>query len=111
MKARHSHSTVNNFRLDLLKKSLYYITKMNETKNNNTSNELNAAFDNFRDLTAKAVSDIEAFIQMDINAPRVEVERPREAILVRIMAPPRPKPQHDDFRDMMPTSQEFYDCE
>ena len=111
MKARHSHSSVNNFSLDFFKNLLYYITKMNETKNNNTSNELNAAFDNFRDLTAKAVSDIEAFIQMDINAPRVEVERPREAILVRIMAPPRPKPQHDDFRDMMPTSQEFYDCE
>jgi len=102
---------VHNFPLDLLKKSLYYITKMNETKNNKTTAELNAAFDNFRDLTAKAVSDIEVFIQMDINAPRVEVERPREAILVRIMAPPRPKPQHDDFRDMMPTSQEFYDCE
>ena len=85
---------------------------MNDTKNSKTSAELNAAFDNFRDLTAKAVSDIEAFIQMDINAPRVEVERPREAILVRILAPPAPKPQHDDFRDMMPTSEEsFLNCE
>ena len=84
---------------------------MNDTKNNNTSNELNAAFDNFRDLTAKAVSDIDAFIQMDINAPRVEAERPLQATFVRMVEPQRVKPRHDDFRDMMPTSQEFYDCE
>ena len=51
---------------------------MNDTKN--TNKELHEAFDNFRAQTAEAIAACEAFIAMDINAPRAEVDRPREAI-------------------------------
>jgi hypothetical protein len=79
---------------------------MNDTKN--TNKELHEAFDNFHAQTAEAIAACEAFIAMDINAPRVEVDRPREAIFVRLVAEKAEPKKNDDFRDMMPTSEELY---
>ena len=85
----------------------------------NDEQRTNEAFDNFHNAAAKAIADIEAFIQMDINAP----QPPREAIfmgykakLVEAKASVREtqerankaKRDAESFRDMMPTSQEFY---
>jgi len=80
-------------------------------------NKINQDFQNFHALAAKAINDIEAFVAMDINAT------PQEAILVGIKAElvslkgdikatqeraNKAKRNAENFRDMMPTSQEFY---
>ena len=91
-----------------------HLTKM---KN---ENEIDQAFDNFHNAAAKAIADIEAFIQMDINAP----QPPREAIFLGYRAKlvelksevtaaqiraNTALENAEHFRDMMPTSEEDFD--
>ncbi len=64
----------------------------------NDIKDINKDFENFHQAAAAAISACEAFIDMDIN------EKPREAIFVRFQE----KKNDDEFRDMMPTSEEFY---
>ena len=93
-------------------------------------NKTNQDFQNFHALAAKAISDIEAFVAMDINEqwPPNGINlptppTPQKAILVGVKAQlvslkddikatqeraNKAKQDAENFRDMMPTSQEFY---
>tara|TARA_Y100000361_G_scaffold48626_1_gene42181 strand:+ start:750 stop:992 length:243 start_codon:yes stop_codon:yes gene_type:complete len=66
---------------------------MNDTKNK-TSEELNAAFENFHKAAANAIEQCEAFIAMDIN------QEPREAMFVRLLNEGEDSP--------LPKGQPFY---
>tara|TARA_B100001778_G_C18019869_1_gene376089 strand:- start:194 stop:436 length:243 start_codon:yes stop_codon:yes gene_type:complete len=66
---------------------------MNDTKNK-TSEELNAAFENFHKAAANAIETCEAFIGMDIN------QEPREAIFVRLL--------NEGDKSPLPKGQPFY---
>ena len=94
---------------------------MNDTKNK-ASEELKAEFENFHKAAANAIETCEAFIAMDINAPQQPVEAifmGYKAELVQAKASIRATQARankalrdaESFRDMMPTSQELYDCE
>ena len=89
---------------------------------NDEQQQINQEFDNFHKAAANAIAACEAFIAMDINAP----QEPVEAIFMGYMAElvqakariraTRPRAHKalrdaESFRDMMPTSQELYDCE
>ena len=71
----------------------YCINKMNDTKNK-TSEELNAAFENFHKAAANAIDTCEAFIALDIN------QEPREAIFVRLL--------NEGDKSALPKGQPFY---
>jgi len=88
----------------------------------NNEQRTTEAFDNHRQACAKAIAACEVFIQMDINAP----QQPVKAIYVGLLAElveakesvretqeraNKAKRDAESFRDMMPTSQELYDCE
>ena len=87
-----------------------YLLKMNDKQ------RTNEAFDNFHALAAKATSEIEAFIAMDINAPQEAIFMGYKAKLVSLKADIRATQARADkaladaesFRDMMPTSEELY---
>ena len=66
---------------------------MNDTKNK-TSEELNAAFENFHKAAANAIDTCEAFIAMDIN------QQPREALFVRLL--------NEGDKSPLPKGQPFY---
>ena len=80
---------------------------MNETKNQ-TTEELNAAFENFHKAAANAIETCEAFIAMDIN------QEPREAMFVRLLNEgedlPLPKGQ-PFYTDAKAEFGETVDCE
>jgi len=65
---------------------------MNDTKNK-TSEELNAAFENFHKAAANAIETCEAFISMDIN-------QPREATFVRLL--------NEGEKSSLPKGQPFF---
>ena len=52
----------------------------------NEQDQIKADFENFHKAAANAIAACEAFIEMDINAPRAESQRPIEAIRVGILA-------------------------
>ena len=89
---------------------------------NDEQQQINQEFENFHKAAANAIAACEAFIAMDINAPQEPVEAifmGYKAELVQAKASIRAtqarankaKQDAESFRDMMPTSQEFYGCE
>jgi len=86
----------------------------------NDKQNITEAFDNHRQACANAIAACEAFIQMDINAtPQEAIFMGYKAELVQAKASIRATQARankalrdaESFRDMMPTSQELYDCE